>query len=1312
MKIGAIIWGGSSLACLVEAAKAIKEIELIAFSMHQLKDPEEKKRCINSLKKSNAVFLYLSNNEVWDQIKQDIERIGKKLPTICVSSDPLLFEISTVDVDIVRRCFQYLKFGGRQNFKNMLLFIGREVLGLNFSFKPPQELPWEGIINPRSIVDSPRNSSQEKEVFIDSEEYCSKFVKPDRPTVGILFYRCYWVNQNMEIEKALIREFQNQGLNVIACFSESIGKTDFDSKPGYEVVKEYFFNSKGKPRIDAFINLQSSIILPRAGSYQQEGIEGGIDLLRRFDVPVFHPIVTYYKTEEEWREDKGGIGSSVGWSLALPEFQGVIEPIIIGAIERSFDKESQVILEKYKSIEDRIEKFILRVKKWIELKQTPVEKRKVAFILHNNPCASVEATVGCGAHLDTLESVARILQEMKRQGYRVNPPRDGKELITTIMERKAVSEFRWTTTDEIVKKRGVLSFIGKEEYLKWFDTFPEKVRESLCRAWGNPPGEEKDGVPAAMVYQDKILITGVDFGNAVVCVQPKRGCAGTRCDGRVCKILHDPEIPPPHQYLATYRYLENDFSANVVIHVGTHGNLEFLPGKSVGLSCECYPDIAIGNLPHLYIYNADNPAEGTIAKRRSYAALVDHMQTVMASSGLYEKLEELARLLGEYSQAKDSDKLRAHILKHMIIDKIKEARLDKEIRLEGNIPFEEMAKRTHEILTRLSSTLIPDGMHIFGENPKGDAKIEFINSIVKYDSGSGFSIRRILFNLLGEDLDFAIKNPSEISKIHKKTYSELIADLDSLSLEFIRRFLNDEKKEINIVAKEVLGERLKDIKAMDKLLHLKEKVQDISKRIDKSDEIGSLLHAESGRFIEPGPSGLITRGRPDVLPTGRNLYSLDPKKIPTPSAWKIGKNLANAVIEKFKQDTGRSPENLALVWFSSDIMWADGEEMAQIMYLIGVKPMWQANGRLNGFEIIPLKELGRPRIDVTIRLSGITRDCFPDCVDFLDEAIQAVASLDEPLEMNFVRKHTIEQVKEHQGTRTPVRQWDKKTWRDASLRMFSSKPGTYGSGVNLAIYASAWKEEKDLSDIFIYWNGYAYGKGAYGKKLHHHFIQQLKSVDVTFNKSVTDEYDLFGCCCYFSTQGGMSQAAKSISGKEIKNYYGDTRDPSHIKVTDLADEIRRVTRTKLLNPKWIEGMKRHGYKGASDISKRIGRIFGWEATTGEVDDWIFDDIAKTFVLDKEMRKFFEENNPWALEEIGRRLLEAHQRNLWNADPQVLEGLKNAYLEIESWLEEKMGDVQGDFQGGSVDILTSEDVAEWGAKMREVKEMFYKMEVDK
>jgi cobaltochelatase CobN len=375
-------------------------------------------------------------------------------------------------------------------------------------------------------------------------------------------------------------------------------------------------------------------------------------------------------------------------------------------------------------------------------------------------------------------------------------------------------------------------------------------------------------------------------------------------------------------------------------------------------------------------------------------------------------------------------------------------------------------------------------------------------------------------------------------------------------------------------------------------------------------------------------------------------------------------------------------------------MWSDGEGMAQMMSLLGTKPLWKNNGRVSAFEIIPINELDRPRIDITVRVSGITRDNFPASIDLLDEAVQAVAALDEPLDQNFIRKHTLEKLGEsEEATQESIRK--------ATYRIFASMPGTYQAGTQLAVYASAWKTQEDLSNVFLYWNGYAYGKGAYGEPAHQGLKSSLKTVEASFNKTVTDEYDLTGCCCYFGTHGGMINAARVLSGKEVQNYYGDTREPDKVSVRTLTEEIRRVARGKILNPKWIEGMKEHGYKGAGEISKRVGRLYGWQATAKAVDDAVFDDVTRTFMMNKENRQFFEENNPWALEEIARRLIEAAERGLWNPAPDARDALKDLYIEIEGWIEEKMGEIKGDFQGGSIDVMTQEDVAAWKIKMEEI-----------
>jgi cobaltochelatase CobN len=818
-----------------------------------------------------------------------------------------------------------------------------------------------------------------------------------------------------------------------------------------------------------------------------------------------------------------------------------------------------------------------------------------------------------------------------------------------------------------------MEHLDPERYLPWFEELPQATRERICGAWGNPPGEEMDGVPAAMVHDGKILITGVNYGNVVVCAQPKRGCAGARCDGQVCKILHDPDIPPPHQYVATYKWLSREFGVDAIVHVGTHGNLEFLPGKATGLSSGCFPDIGIDTMPHLYIYNADNPPEGTIAKRRSYATLVNHMQTVMAPGELYGDLDEIERLLEDYRRFKLVEPAKAHTISHMIAGKVKGLQLIKGEVNHDNV--ESKIEEIHDALTMLKGTRIPKGMHIFGKIPEGERFSEFVYAIVRYENTPD-SLRGLVSQALareeGEEDD---------------GYRERV---DGTARRICKDYL--EKSVTLREAFESLGDgNVSDPSMIEKVQAF---IDEVRKNTLASDETSALFNGFNAGYIPPGPSGLMTRGRPDILPTGRNFYSLDPQKLPSRVGWETGRQLAEKSLEKYLVEEGSYPENIAFYWQCTDIMWTDGEGMGQMMYLLGVQPEWQPNGRVRSFTVIPLEELKRPRIDITVRVSGITRDNFPSAIDLMDEAVQAVAALDEPVEMNYVRKHTLDRLGEAADS-------DASAMRDATFRIFASMPGTYQAGTQLAVYASAWETEQDLSDIFLYWNGYAYGKGTFGTVAHESLKKSLKTVSLTFNKTVSDEYDLTGCCCYFGTHGGMINAARVVSGGEVRNYYGDTREQGEVQVRTLEEEMRRIARGKILNPAWIEGMKEHGYKGAGEISKRVGRIYGWQATAKAVDDAVFDDVARTFMMDKENRDFFEKENPWALEEIARRLLEAAQRGLWRPADDVKEELRQIYLEIEGWLEERMGDVHGEFQGGSIDIITADDVAGWKARMKEV-----------
>jgi cobaltochelatase CobN len=1262
MKLVAIMW--SSYLPLLKTAAADLGIEVAGYSNKQLNSrPEMMDAVLRDLAAADLALFYRTSDDFWEELESRVKDAEVVTPRVVVGPDPSYWAFSTVGMNVAATAHQYVLHNGRVNLRNLLRFLSARVFGVEETYALPEDVPWEGIFHPE----------MERE-FSSVSEYLAEYERrrggPPRQYAGVLYSRSSWIAGNLDVERALISSLENAGVGVIPVFYYSIKDTGLGNLSGVEAIEKFMFED-GRLAVDAIVKLSSFFLANARGPFQETQAPGGVALLKRLNVPLLCPVISYQKTEEEWEADPQGLGSQVSWSIAMPEFEGAIEPVIIGATAGFKAGED----EAYLAIRERADKLVARLLRWLELRKKPNSEKRVAFILNNNPCAAVEATVGGGAHLDTLESVARVLAAMRDAGYSVDVPASGKAIIDEIMGRKAISEFRWTPVEEIVSKGGAIARVSTDLYSQWFQELPARTRERLTGAWGNPPGEPKDGIPAAMVFENQIVVTGVRYGNALVAVQPKRGCAGARCDGQVCKILHDPDVPPPHQYVATYKWISREFRADAIVHVGTHGNLEFLPGKSTGLSSACLPDIGIDTLPHLYIYNADNPPEGAIAKRRSYATLVDHMQTVMIPGELYGDLEQLEKLLEEYARYKSVEPGKAHSIAHMIAERVKSLNL-----LDGQEEIthqnvERQVQTIHEKLSLLKGTYIPKGMHIFGSRPEGESLADFLYAILRFETGPD-SLRGCVAACLERERGLtgdALKE--ETDRTARAAVREAIATGTSLTLALAPGRHLDPAEEAAL-------------EAIDR------KMQELRGRVAESGEIEALLNGFRGGYIEAGPSGLITRGRGDVLPTGRNFYTLDPGKIPSLAAWAIGQDLARKTVDKHRAEEGNYPENIAFYWQCTDIMWADGEGMAQMLYLIGVRPVWQANGRVRSFEVIPLPELGRPRIDITVRVSGITRDNFPNTIDFLDEAVQAVARLDEPVEENFVRKHSLERMGDHC-------QRDADAWRQATYRIFASMPGTYQAGTQLAVYASAWKTDQDLSDVFLYWNGYAYGKGVFGTPAHSHLQASLKSVDVTFNKTATDEYDLTGCCCYFGTHGGLVNAARVVSGNEIKNYYGDTRDQGEVSVRTLTEEIRRIARAKILNPAWIAGMKEHGYKGAAEISKRVGRLYGWQATAKAVDGSVFDDAARTFMMNEENRRFFEENNPWALEEMARRLIEAAERGLWTPAPDVREALKNIYVEIEGWIEERMGDVEGEFQGGSIDIVTSEEVESWKKRMQEV-----------
>ncbi len=1295
VSIVAVMWS-SYVPTFLAAAETDPSLTLRIFSQKALEtDVDQIDAFCDQAATARVILLYRTNDGFWSEVDARLETLVRPdQKVVATSFDPTQWgQGPGANPAAGARVHAYLAAGGLENTRRLLSYLA-SLGGAGATVEDPEPLPWQGLLHP-----------PDPQVYPSVAAYRDAHPARGQATVGLLFSRHTLTNTDGALEAALITALEARGLDVLPVFSDGVPDAAAGSLGPLGAAARYFCDPDGRPVIQALMNLHFFFLgrQPEADVAETGVAAQTVAFFTKLDVPVFKPVVSYSKSAAEWADDPQGLIGEATFGIAMPEFEGNIEPIIMACSRKVEDSSSGATYEVREPIAERIERIAARIARWVRLANKPTTERKVVFVLHKNECAGLEAGIGGAGGLDSGQSIVAVMRRMAAAGYRVGPiPESGEALLQTILARKAIAEFRWTTVDEIIAKGGHLALLDTETYNGWYARLPEAARRAQTAAWGEPPGQAMNGVPPAMVYEGKIVITGLDFGNVAVMMQPKRGCAGARCDGQVCKILHDPDVPPPHQYIATYMYMDRVFGADVIVHVGTHGNLEWMPGKGAGLSAACWPDIAVGDLPHLYIYNADNPAEGVVAKRRSYAVLVDHLQTTMTTADTYGGLQDLEDLLGEYRRC-DQDPARAHQLEHLIRQAVAENNLQNAVDRRQPADFSALVTACHEILSALRNSQTRIGLHVFGDRPEKEKLAEQINTILRFDSAAPLNTRRVVFGLWGESIEHALEAPADLAA-DGQTCGERLYAADRLAVDLIGRLLDGQSPAT------VLAEVMQTPPAaasIERFEHFAALVKEIAGRFSRSDEIGALLGAFSGGHVPAGPSGYLSRGRYDILPTGRNFYNVDPTRIPTRAAHRVGVRLAEALLARFMKEEGRHPETVGMVWMASDIMRADGEQIGQILHLLGVRPRWRANGQVDGFEIIPAEELGRPRIDVSIRVSGITRDCFPDQVRYVDQVVQAVAMLDEPAEVNLLRAHLLEQAAaENAGPE------ETDVFRRLSYRIFCAQPGVYKAGVNLAVAASAWKTDQDLADVYLFWNGFAYGGGAdeasYGAPAHSELMANLARIEVTFDKHISDEGDFLNCCGYYGSYGGMTAAARvAAGGRQPKTYYGDTRDPANVAVTDFAEELERVVRAKLLHPKYIEGLKAHGYKGAGDLNKRIGRVYGYGATTGEVEDWVFDEIADTFVLDAEMRRWFEQVNPWALEEIGRRLLEAEGRGIWKADPERLEQLREAYLEAEARLEETVDDVTGDFQGGAVDVLTADDVAAWKeamAPLRQVKAM--------
>ena len=1127
----------------------------------------------------------------------------------------------------IRRTWQYFRYDGADNLYNCVLWLGKEFGGTPYVPEEPKLLPWHGIWHPEWT---------EMERCQDAEGYLAAHYLPGRPTVGVMFYRTEWLMGDFSYQTALIRALEAQGLNAIAIFTNTFRSEDLDSPTLMDAVNRYFF--RGKTRlVDVIINTMK-FSLKAAGTSIEEWM--------RLDVPLLEAY-TVLGERAEWEASPAGLNPmEVSIAVSLPEFDGVIHSVPIAA--RVKDDVGDVT---WQLMEERMVRLAAKAKKWALLGKKPNQEKKIAIVFHNYP--PTNSNIGSAAGLDSPESVRRLLEKMRDVGYTVETiPEDSKAFMKLLTDN-ATNDRRFISAAQIKDAYGHLT---AAQYARFFTKLPEKVRTQLTADWGDTPGD-------VFNYEGELLIPGTLNGNVFITVQPPRGFGEDPG-----KILHDPAAAPTHHYIGFYHWLRDIWQADAVVHIGTHGSLEWLPGKGTALSASCYPDISLGDLPDVYPYWMTIVGEGIQAKRRGAACLISHLSPPMQLSGSYEELQELEQALDEYVHFRQTQPENLDTVKEIVREKAAACNLGDDI-AEGD-DFDDYVGRLHNYVTDIKNMQIRTGLHIMGQPPEGDGLSEYVEALVRLDNGDVPSLVQLLATEAGYSYDELLAESSRLTP-EGLTYG---MKLDALGEEGHRLITF-------LAARDYDPAAVREALAQPEAASLSETGrQRLGQVLDyicetivpnlrrTTEELTNTLRALAGGYIEPSPAGAPSSGGADLLPTGRNFYGVDPRLLPTPAAWELGKRLGDEVVSQYIAEEGRYPEACGIVLWAGANMRSHGQCVAEFLYLMGVRPVWQRpSQRVVGLEVIPLEELKRPRIDVTGRISGLFRDSMPNAIHWLDEAVKIVSALEEADEDNYVRKH----VKADAAWLEGEGQTAETAWQKASYRIFGDPPGAYGAGVGALLESKAWETIDDIAAVYTRWSGTAYGgdalPGDYEPEI---FRRRMGALDVTIKNEDNRETNMFSSDDYNAYHGGMIATVRSISGKAPHSYSGDSTDRKRVKVRTVQEEAKRVFRGECMNPKFIEGMKRHGYKGALDLANTLAHSYQWDATSKVMEDWMYEKYAEKYALDPAMQEWMKDVNPWALQRMAAILLEAEKRELWQAQPETKEALTRLYMEMEGELEER------------------------------------------
>ncbi len=1115
-----------------------------------------------------------------------------KIPFIALPGDDKpdreLRDLSTIPADKYDTLWSYLVEGGPTNHRNFLEYV--QAL-LDDRELPPSPAPllkagvyWPGIGScDLGVV---------KDNWIDGAS-----------VVPIIFYRALVQGAGLNPVNRLVKALLRKGLNPLPTFVASL------KDPLSQATVEELF-SAAPP--DVILNATSFAV----GSPNSEdgSLNNPLASPSANKATVFQVIFSS-GTEDAWEKGSNGLSArDIAMNVALPEVDGrILSRAVSFKDEAFFDEATQCPIATYRARGDRITFVADLAANWASLRRRPAAEKKVALILANYP--NKDGRLANGVGLDTPAATVHALNLLRDQGLNVTPPADAPELMAQI----AAGPTNWLT-DRTEKKGGVC--LTLDIYRRHYSALPYDVRQKIEDQWGPP---EQD--PFLDSDRDGFALSIHSFGHAIVGLQPARGY-----NIDPTETYHSPDLVPPHNYIAFYFWLRHHWNADAIVHMGKHGNLEWLPGKAVALSETCIPEAVVGPVPHIYPFIVNDPGEGTQAKRRTQAVIIDHLTPPLTRAETYGPLRDLEALVDEYYEAAGVDPRRLDHLRREILSLTAATGLDRDVGMAGEDETNDLAK-LDAYLCELKEAQIRDGLHIFGQSPEGRLQQDLAIALTRVPRGDGKGKHASITRAIAEDLNIGIdpldcemshtyEGPrplilKEASDEHWRSNGDTIERLELLA----QNLLRDGGWGDGANPASPVGPRTQKV-----LGEINDNILPTIAACGPQEGAG-LLTALSGQFVAPAPSGAPTRGRLDTLPTGKNFFSVDARAVPTPTAWALGWKSASLLIERYLQDNGDWPRTMLLTAWGTANMRTGGDDIAQCLALIGVKPTWDsANRRVTGFEILPLSVLDRPRVDVTLRISGFFRDAFPQLVALVDSAARAVMELDEPADLNPAAARARDE--------------------GEMARVYGSKPGAYGAGLQAMIDERLWSDRKDLADAYLTWGSYAYGKGHDGTEKREAFEARLGQVEAIVQNQDNREHDILDSDDYYQFEGGAAAAVASLQGTDRTIYHNDHSRPERPLIRTLDDEISRVMRSRAVNPKWIAGVMRHGYKGAFEMAATLDYLFAFAATTRAVKNHHFDLLHEAYLEEDITRKFIEDHNPAALKEMAERLQEAIDRGLW------------------------------------------------------------------